>query len=996
MNDRTLTGLTLVLGPANSGKLGHVREWWRARQAFQPLVVVPTGPDARSLSVEMAEEWGPLVGQSPAVTFDGFIRSLLGRSPRYAGDFERSLLVSHLLREEPPRAPGFSARLPGMAGVASSLLLQLGDSGRSPEEISRLLTRWASVDAGSAALAADIERLLNGYAALRDRLGLSDRSGAVREALAAAEGWRRPLALYGFTSFTFVQRRLVETLARVTEVLLILDHEDSRGPGLTTKDELDFWRGLAGSAVEEFPAKSDYMSEPVAYLERHFMDDAPPDEPPPPAWEGGEKGGVRFLLASGQRNEAELAAQEVAGLIAEGLSPGDIGIVVRSTKTWARLLEDVFASCGIPCEVDQKMTLGETGLGHAFLAGVRGMASDDTDAVLDYLRGPFSAITIEQVADVEFDYLRETARGVQALAKCAGGVARDVIGHLAGAVVRREGRAFIDLDGAQSLTDHMLENCLMWFAASGEDPACAGIATEDAASDAHAARALTGALVELVSFREEGALPEGVLSADVLLPALTRLVVPGAQSGSSGAVQVLTAHRARARRFRAVLVLGLVEGEFPGRGERPALLTAAQRAHLEAVSGVLFPREVDEDEPLFVRAISRADQFLLLSARDADDGGGYAGQSYYWTHCKSLLGVHDRDVVRRTLAEQVYHADTAPSMRQYLRSCVAERLLPHESCGVGPFRPPAWGRQGSLAGLGSPNVLEELAATGYFAPSALESYLSCPFSWFVERVVGAEDMETQVDNRLAGDMLHRVLRDTFRELKTREALPLRDEYLEMARQIAAGIIQRAVASEECPGTVAERRIVEWRVKRWAAEVFRMEAAAGSPLVAAETEVTVGGAFGVDVGGLILKGRVDRIDHSPAGGIFIIDYKSGSVVTKNKIGTEEALQLPLYMLALRAERPEAEVLGGAYLSPKDRKRSGVVAAGDEDLLGAVWSACAVMGEEDFQDMLDRSLELAKKAAQGIQNGEIAPLAGRKCPTWCGLGAVCRARKGSGRW
>ncbi len=164
-------------------------------------------------------------------------------------------------------------------------------AGASREEISGLLTRWASADAESAELAADIERLLNGYAALRDRLGLSDRSDAVREALVAAEEWRRPLALYGFTSFTFVQQRLVETLARVTEALLILDYEGSRGWGLTTKDELDFWRGLAGPRVEEFPAKSDYMSEPVAYLERHFMDDAPPDEPPPPAWQGGEKGG---------------------------------------------------------------------------------------------------------------------------------------------------------------------------------------------------------------------------------------------------------------------------------------------------------------------------------------------------------------------------------------------------------------------------------------------------------------------------------------------------------------------------------------------------------------------------------------------------------------------------------------------------------------------------------------------------------------------------------
>ncbi len=428
---------------------------------------------------------------------------------------------------------------------------------------------------------------------------------------------------------------------------------------------------------------------------------------------------------------------------------------------------------------------------------------------------------------------------------------------------------------------------------------------------------LTSALGELAAFREAGVLPEGVLGADVLLPALARLVVPGAQSGSSGAVQVLTAHRARARRFRAVLVLGLVEGEFPRRGERPALLTASQRAHLESISGVLFPREVDEEEPLFARAISRADRFLLLSARDADDGGGYAGQSYYWSHCKSLLRVEDREVVRRTLAEQVYRSDKAPSLRQYLRSCAAGRLLPHDSCGLSSFRPALpGGAKAASHGSSRRASSKSWLPAAHFSPSALESYLSCPFAWFVERVVGAEDMETQVDNRLAGDLLHQVLRDTFRELKVREALAAAGGASGDGRSRSPpAFIQQAVASEECPGTAAERRVMEWRVKRWAAEVFRMEAAAGSPLVAAETEVAVGGASGVDVGGLILKGRIDRIDHSPAGDVFIIDYKSGSVVTKNKIGTEEALQLPLYMLALGAERPGIRSPGRRVSVPK---------------------------------------------------------------------------------
>ena len=101
-----------------------------------------------------------------------------------------------------------------------------------------------------------------------------------------------------------------------------------------------------------------------------------------------------------------------------------------------------------------------------------------------------------------------------------------------------------------------------------------------------------------------------------------------------------------------------------------------------------------KEEALFVRAMSRASTFLFLSARDADDAGGYAGQSYYWSHCKSLLCVGDGEVVRRTLADQVYRPEQAPSLRQYLRTCASGRLAPHDACGIDSFRPPAWDRHG--------------------------------------------------------------------------------------------------------------------------------------------------------------------------------------------------------------------------------------------------------------------------------------------------------------
>ena len=982
MSTSSPTGLTLILGPANSGKLGRVLDWWEARPASRPLVVVPTGPDARGLSAEMAQRAGALVGQSPAITFDGLVRLLLGRSPRYAGDFERSLLISQLLQVSPPEAPGFSARFPGVVAVTASLFEQLGDSGRSPQEIEQALNRWASVDKHSALLAADIRELMAAYRGLRDSLGLSDRSDALREALTVARGWTRPLALYGFTSFTLAQRRLIAALAQATEVVLVFDHERSRARGLTSQSELAAWEALASHTVELAPQTLAYTSPAIAYLERHFMDDGFRPEPPP-AWADGQ--GVRFLLASGQRNEAELAAAQVADLVRSGLRPGEVAVVVRHMKPWGRLLGDVFASCGIPCQVDERLTLDETGLGHAFLTGLRGVAEDDPAAVLKYLRSPFSGLTLEQASDLELDYLRETARGLGALERRATPEARVRLEELA-RVLRNPGESvFVDLDAAQSLARRMLESGFQGSAADGGG----------AATDARALRALQDALSKLYLYQKEGKLPSGALLVGVLLPALARMAVPGGALGSEDAVQVLTVHRVPARRFQAVLVLGLVEGAFPGRADRPSLLTSAQRARLDAIGEGLFSPEADQEEALFVRAVSRAWKVLLLSARDADDGGGHAGQSYYWSHCKTLLGVGEREHVHRTLADQVFDLAGAPSLRQYLRACAVQGLEPHPACGFSSPSLPEWTQPGGEATLVSGQVLGELAATQSLTPSALESYLRCPFAWFVEKVIGVEDMETLIDDRLLGQLMHKALSDIYQELSSAGVLPLVAHRLPFAESIAGAVIEALVDSEECPGTPSERRLVSWQLKRFAANLFAMEVAAGGACTLDATELKVGGKNGVDVGGLAIRGRIDRVDSTAGGELFIVDYKSGTIPDKGKIGMAEGLQLPLYMLALAEESPGQRVVGGVYLSPKKMNRTGVVLAECDDILGTEAKACRVVEDDGLRQILEDALQLAREAAVGIRSARIAPLADRACPSWCRLGPVCRARRGGFR-
>ncbi len=219
--------------------------------------------------------------------------------------------------------------------------------------------------------------------------------------------------------------------------------------------------------------------------------------------------------------------------------------------------------------------------------------------------------------------------------------------------------------------------------------------------------------------------------------------------------------------------------------------------------------------------------------------------------------------------------------------------------------------------------------------------------------------------------------------------------LSFAEGVAGAIVEALVDSEACPGTASERRLVEWRLKRFAANLFAMEVAAGSACTLDDTELKVGGKNGVDVGGLAIRGRIDRVDSTAGGELFIIDYKSGTVPDKGKIGTAEGLQLPLYMLALAEERPGQRVVGGAYLSPKKMTRAGVVVAGCEDVLGAETKACLVVEADGLGQMLEDARELAREAAEGIRSGVIAPPVDHACPSWCRLGPVCRARRGGFR-
>jgi RecB family exonuclease len=1003
MDSGLAKGVTLLLGPPNSGKRGLVLDWWQERLVRLPVVVMPTALDAQDMTAEMARRTSGVVGQSPAVTFAGLAQLVIGRECRFADDFERALLVWGVLQGAPASTFAGLQGLPGLTDAAATLLLELKGSGRRTEDIQAVLEQWALEEPGAAGVVSDIGGLLDAYTRALSRWGLVDQPTAVTEAARLTDGWHRPVAFWGFASFTRGQRVLMTELSRRTEVLVVLTHERKRGVGLCAPEEAEWWFERASNVLDLQSPTRAYASPALAYLERAFLEGQHPSVRPV----GEETGeGIHFLLASGRHAEAELTAKHVAALIREGVDPGGIAVVVRQMRAWVGLLGDVFTSCGIPWQADARSHLAETGLGYAFLSALKGVALSDVEPLLSFLRSPYSGVSLEEVSRLETRYRRGMERGTDALTALADGGAeealRSVQALVTGAVPAEIGADARTVDLAAALA---LAECMLVAGAKAAD-----VGSRELEDDARAFRYLGAALRKMADMagQAEGSVagrlaPEAaseVRLSDCLHPQaalnlLARVGVSGPTCSDPGTVQIMSAKRARARRFEVVFILGLVEGEFPGASEVASLLSAGQKRSLDQVGGGLFAPAEETESTLFVGAASRAWRSLYLSARDAEDDGGEAVPSRFWREAKTVLGVGETGHDGRTLADQVFSPETAPTLRHYLRACahLGGPSPSEERDGVTSETAPAWRRLPDR--LVSAEVLAELKSAERFSPSSLEAYVRCPFAWFIQRVIGAEELESGLDGRVIGELIHQALSECYRSLAADGHIPLQSGNLAQAEKTADVIIDRLVRGPACPGSPAERLAAGWLLRSMAQRVLRMEALGNGLLRFAEAEKNVGGPDGVDIGGIRVRGRIDRLDRTPdCRGVFVFDYKSGAAPAASAIGTSDGLQLPLYLMALGAEHKEVDVIGGAYLSLREGKLVGVVGKGEAGLLGS-WPGRLLELDEDGWDRLFRDArEIALAAAAGMRSGLIAPPSERSCPRWCDLGPACRSCRSGG--
>lgn len=214
--------------------------------------------------------------------------------------------------------------------------------------------------------------------------------------------------------------------------------------------------------------------------------------------------------------------------------------------------------------------------------------------------------------------------------------------------------------------------------------------------------------------------------------------------------------------------------------------------------------------------------------------------------------------------------------------------------------------------------------------AVVKDHAACPFRALALHRLGAQSLQaphTGLDARERGTLVHHVLAQAWRQLKTKNALDeiSTDDLEIMLRQAAAEAI--AHIRQDRPTTLSGRfaEIEQRRLVRLAREWLIEEKKRGDfTVIATEAKRSI------EIGGLALTTRLDRVDELADGHRIVIDYKTRAPSVGTMLGERpDEPQLPLYLVTAE---PDAAAVAFAQVKMGDMQFTAL--ARDNDLLPGV--------------------------------------------------------------
>jgi hypothetical protein len=682
-----------------------------------------------------------------------------------------------------------------------------------------------------------------------------------------------------------------------------------------TPAEREILTVLAGSRLCVTLSEGEAAAETRQWLSARFPSTPLPDPPRPPH--------IEIHAAANSQREAEFLATQILEAHADGIPFRHMGVVMRSENPYRPLLEATFQRYGIPTRAyfqnrlsDHPLALFLTGFLKAILHGW------NYEALLPLVASPYSGLAPTAVGDHLEHHLRAKLPGAglpDPLAKWAPWERlRDSI--LTPAQWAQELGALLQLAPLPAVRDRVsASQVLLWR---------------------REVSAREGWINALDLCRQ--ALPDLPLNLADFHQHLTE-VLPHVsiddRDARRDAVSLLDAYEARQWRLPWLYLCGMVERGFPRYHTQHPILTDADRQVLYAHGIVLRTsgeRQRDE-QALFQSVVCSAGEKLIVSYPRA----GASGEEFLPSFLLTQVDTFAQPAIARRPPALWRKAPTAPAR------IADRRLLAH---------------------------LKKLR--GSLSPTAIESYLQCPFQFFSRHLLRPdgppEEPAERLDLLLQGNILHQTL-----ALSEGSPLFVEEIFLRLFRESC----EKAAVP---PG---------WRTEKARLDLRRnlLRFLASPPLAGART-LSVESDFDLKLSDdLRIRGKIDRLAELPERGLVVIDYKySTPERVRGRVRSHmrgELVQGGLYLWAaqkLRKLKPAAMLYCGL--------RNEVSWAGWHLPMFGWHELGEACDAEQLQQMIQQAVDISLEVAGRISNGVIAPAPAddKKC-TWCESRDLCRVEE-----
>lgn len=913
-----------------------------------PVLLAPT--TAAVLRVRRALAGGPCGLGVRVETPDAWIADrweLLGDGRRLVAPAERELLVLRALADV-AAGGGTIAPTPGAVELASAL---------ARDALPQLLAAGYA-EAGALGLSAAecaVLGALDRYRALLADRGLIEASQAA-DALPDIMEHVPPLFMLGFDDLPFALERLAETLSARATVERFDD---------------------ACRAPDHLAPRA---SELQSLLDRLYA----PGEPVEPT------GAVRFLLPAGRYAAPALVCESLEAAIGreraearrENRSPLPVIVAARDPRAVFDEVAPALLAHGTTSAVAARRAFADTAFGRALLA-LLAVCREDVRAATqasDFALGAFSGLSLRAASELDVawrgDRLADAARIKRDLA-AASKVASD---------------AFVALDGSDlEAAVAVLERAAARL--DGPDPAfrfeqlaAAGVAHRFAAASAAAGVSPFEARAHLErasvpAHARAGEKADGRQDPEVLFMTLDDAAELPACSCST------------------LFACDLEAASYPVRAAEDGRTLLLEKLGLRRPADALT-----ESRRRFFRALSAArGQVVCERALNTPD----ADEAYPAVMLEELLDCYRRAEDGAGVEAGVDRATGLPGPLVPFAETAGEEAL-HTNLVLAPanVEPLAWDvpASGAVSAAGRmrivlppPNAPAGAAPT--LSPSAVESYLECPYKWFALRRLRTSEPDAAFGPKEKGSFSHAVLKRAFERFREEGFVKVGPENLERARAAFDEVFGERLAAQPALKPKDNPLIARTKLEEAELDDLRRKLAAfveREPLLLpgfepAYFEFGFGADEPFEYAGCLLRGSIDRIDVNDCGQAVVIDYKgslspdyalissspaaqAGGAVLPHKVQALMYAQVARRLLGL-------DVVGALYVSYARPKAAGAfdrtvldeaaVPGISVEACGVPGSAAEALGAEEFGVLVDIVEERVALAARSLLEGDIAP-------------------------